>query len=59
MRTRYQMKVVWLHLFWSGRNSEKRREVGVGFALRNDAINKRTNLPKRFNDYLMTLRHHY
>lgn len=44
-------------LEWS--NSEERREVGVGFALRTDAISKRTNLSKRFNNCLMTLRHHY
>ena len=29
------------------------------FAFRNDAISKRTNLSKRFNDYLTTPRHHY
>ena len=45
---------VWLHLFWTGLNSEERHEVGVGFALRTDAISKRTNLPKRFNNCLMT-----
>ena len=32
--------------FWSGRNSEDRREAGVGFAAKTNLISMLTNLPK-------------
>ena len=32
--------------FWSGRNSEDRREAGVGFAAKTNLISTLTNLPK-------------
>ena len=33
-------------VFWSGHNSEDRREAGVGFATKTNLISKLTNLPK-------------
>ena len=45
-----------IHSFWSGRKSEERREVGVGFAIKSDLVRKLTGLPNGINDRLMTLR---
>ena len=42
--------------FWSGRNSEERREAGVGFAIKSDLVGKLKGLPNGINDRLMTLR---
>ena len=42
--------------FWSGRSSEERRESGVGFAIKNELVNKLSSLPKGVNDRLMSLR---
>ena len=42
--------------FWSGHKSEKRREAGVGFAIKSDLDGKLTGLPNGTNDRLMTLR---
>ena len=42
--------------FWSGRSSEERRESGVGFAIRNELVNKLSSLPKGVNDRLMSLK---
>ena len=43
-------------LFWSGRKSEERREVGVGFAIKIELVGKLSGLPKGINDRLMALR---
>ena len=42
--------------FWSGRSPEERRESGVGFAIRNELVNKLSSLPKGVNDRLMSLK---
>ena len=42
--------------FWSGRKSEKRREAGVGFAIKSDLVGKLTGLSNGINDRLMTFR---
>ena len=42
---------------WSGRKSEKRRQAGVGFAIKTDLVGKLSRLSKGINDRLMTLRH--
>ena len=31
--------------FWSGRNSEERREAGVGFAIKSDLVGKLSGFP--------------
>ena len=41
--------------FWSGRQTEERREAGVGFAIKSDLVEKLTGLPNGINDRLMTL----
>ena len=41
--------------FWSGRNSDERREAGVGFAVKSHLVRKLTKLPEGLNDRLMTL----
>ena len=42
--------------FWSGRKKKKRREAGVGFAIKSHLVSKLSGLPKGINDRLMTLR---
>ena len=41
---------------WSGRESEKRRKAGVGFAIKSDLVGKLSGLPNGINDRLMTFR---
>ena len=43
-------------MFWSGRNSDERRETGVGFAIRSHLTRKLIKLPEGFSDCLMTVR---
>ena len=42
--------------FWSGRAKDDRREAGVGFAVRNELVNKLNSLPQGINDRIMTLK---
>ena len=42
--------------FWSGRASDERREAGVGFAIKNELVNKLSSLPQGINDRLMSLK---
>ena len=42
--------------FWSGRATDDRREAGVGFAVRNELVNKLSSLPQGINDRLMTMK---
>ena len=42
--------------FWSGRKSSKRREAGVGFAIKNQLVKKLDDLPEGLNDRLMKLK---
>ena len=42
--------------FWSGRATDERREAGVGFAVRNELVNKLSSLPHGINDRLMTMK---
>ncbi|KAJ8022068.1 Craniofacial development protein 2 [Holothuria leucospilota] len=41
--------------FWSGRDSSERKETGVGFAVKNNLVQKLPKLPEGLNDRLMTL----
>jgi len=41
--------------FWSGRSTTKRREAGVGFAIRSHLARKLAKLPEGINDRLMSL----
>ena len=40
--------------FWSRRAQDDRREAGVGFAVRNELVNKLSSLPQGINDRIMT-----
>ena len=42
--------------FWGGRGPEKRREAGVGFAVRTTLVGKLAASPKGVNDRLMMMR---
>ena len=42
--------------FWSGCQSEERREAGVGFAIKLNLVGNLSGLPNVINDRLMTLR---
>ena len=42
--------------YWSGRDSDKRREAGVGFAIKSSIVQKLSEHPIGINDRLMTLR---
>ena len=42
--------------FWSGRAKDDRREAGVGFAVRNELVNKLSSLPQGINDRIMTMK---
>ena len=44
------------YTFCSGRKSEERREVGVGFAIKVELVGKLSGLPKGINDHLMALK---
>lgn len=39
--------------FWSGRNSEERREAGVGFAIKTEHLKKLASVPEGLSDRLM------
>ena len=41
--------------FWSGRNTDERREAGVGFAMKTHLARKLTKRPEGINDRLMKL----
>ena len=42
--------------FWSGKPEGKRRETGVGFALKKDIVTNLTEMPRQVNDRVMTMR---
>ena len=42
--------------FWSGRAKDNRREAGVGFAVRNELVNKLNSLPQGMNDRILTMK---
>ena len=42
--------------FWSGRAKDDCREAGVGFAVRNELVNKLSSLPQGINDRIMTMK---
>ena len=42
--------------FWSGKPEGERREVGVGFAIKKDIVNKLTERPRLESDIIMTMR---
>ena len=42
--------------FWIGREQDKRREAGVGFAIKSNLVNKLPSPPRGINDRLMTVR---
>ena len=41
---------------WNGRAKDNRREAGVGFAVRNELVNKLSSLPQGINDRIMTMK---
>ena len=42
--------------FWSGRAKDDRREAGVGFAVRNELVNKLSSRPPGMNKRIMTMK---
>ncbi|XP_013793840.1 craniofacial development protein 2-like [Limulus polyphemus] len=41
--------------YWSGHNTDERREAGVGFAIRSDLASTLPHMPEGIDDHLMTL----